>query len=174
VEPIRPVRILEVNTDCGGTSSVAVTDRLIGVENACCGAGSGTLQIFKESNPNEPVITCQSSNIQFCGDDAFGLSFDPLSDNIIFPDEDANQTDVGHVDLGTSKIEASSSTLQGMPSVYFSPDDKLLYALYPSTRTVTQTNILINSFHVSTGKISDNTSMPVQGTVTVAATTLKN
>lgn len=61
-----------------------------------------------------------------------------------------------------------------MPSVYFSPDDKLLYALYPSTRTVTQTNILINSFHVSTGKITDNTSIPVQGTVTVAATTLKN
>jgi hypothetical protein len=166
--------LIEVNTDCGGTSSVAVTDRLIGVENACCGAGSGTLQIFKESNPNEPVITCQSSNIPFCGDDAFGLSFDPLSDNIIFPDEDANQTDVGHVDLGTSEIVASASTLQGMPSVYFSPDDKLLYALYPSTRTVTQTNILINSFHVSTGKITDNTSVPVQGTVTVAATTLKN
>jgi hypothetical protein len=166
--------LIEVNTDCGGTSSVAVTDRLIGIENACCGAGSGTLQIFKESNPNEPVITCQSSNIPFCGDDAFGLSFDPLSDNIIFPDEDANQIDVGHVDLGTSEIVASSSTLQGMPSVYFSPDDKLLYALFPSTRTVTQTNILINSFHVSTGKITDNTSVPVQGTVTVAATTLKN
>jgi hypothetical protein len=32
---------------------------------------------------------------------------------------------------------ASSSTPQGMPVVYFSLDEKLLYALYPSNRTVT-------------------------------------
>ena len=166
--------LIEVNTDCGGTSSVAVTDRLIGVENDCCGAGSGTLQIFKETDPNQAVITCQSANIPFCGDDAFGLSFDPPSDNIVFPDEDANQTDIGHINLGASEIVASPSTLQGMPSVYFSPDDKLLYALYPSIRTLTQTNVLINSFHVGTGKITDSTSVPLQGAVTVAATTLKN
>jgi hypothetical protein len=166
--------LIEVNTDCGGTSSVAVTDKFIGVENACCGAGSGTLSIYKESNPNQAIITCQSSNIPFCGDDAFSLGFDPLSDNIIFPDEDANQTDIGHIDLATSQIVASPSTLQGLPSIYFSPDDKVLYALYPSSRAQAQTNILINSFHASTGKITASTSLPVQGTVTVAATTLKN
>jgi hypothetical protein len=146
--------LAEVSADCGGTAGITVNDQLIGAESACCGTGSGYIQITQISTSQQ--IFCQASNLTFCGDDAGDLAFDPASQNIVFPDTDADTTYIGHIDFAGSQLVQSPSTLPGTPNIYFSPDSRVLFALYAKT-------IEINAFQSTTGEILAATSLPVQG-----------
>jgi 6-phosphogluconolactonase (cycloisomerase 2 family) len=165
--------LMSVSSDCGGSSAAAASDKLVAAENTCCGFGSGYLQISSTSNPGLFLISCQAKDVGFCGDDANDMSFDPASLNLLFADQDAGQTYIGHLNVVEGSIVQSPSILSGSPSTYFSPDGLVLYALYPSVHKLTKTNIVINAFRPGTGHIIASTSLPVKGEAAVAAATVK-
>jgi len=146
--------LIEVNADCGGGAGVTVNDQLTAVVGACCGAGSGFLGITKTATGQQ--INCQASNLTFCGDESSYIALDPASRNVVFGDLDAKKTYVGRLDFAGSQLIQSSSTLPGAPYTYFSPDSKVLFALYPQ-------KIQINAFQSSTGEILASTSIAIKG-----------
>jgi hypothetical protein len=159
----RLTNLVTVTADCGGTAAVTINDQLTGWESTCCGPGSGYLQITRMSTGKQ--IDCQFANNTFCGDDAGDLTFDPESQNLVFPDIDAKKTFVGHLDFLDSQLIQSPSILHGTPIIYFSPDSLVLYAQYAQ-------KIEINAFQASTGEILASTSLPVKGKVAIATATL--
>jgi len=146
--------LIEVSADCGGTAEVTVNDQLTGAVSTCCSVGSGYVTITTISTGQQ--IFCQASNLTFCGDDAGDIAFDPAGENIVFPDTDVNKTYVGHIDFAGSQLTQSPSTLPGTPYIYFSPDSRVLFALYGQ-------RIQINSFQSSTGEILASTSLAITG-----------
>jgi hypothetical protein len=146
--------LTEVAADCGGTAEVTVNDQLTGAVSTCCSTGSGYASITKISTGQQ--IFCQASNLTFCGDDAGDIAFDPASENIVFPDIEAKKTYIGHIDFAGSQLIQSPSTLSGTPYIHFSPDSRVLFALYGR-------RIQINAFQSSTGLILASTSLAVTG-----------
>ena len=152
--------LIEVNADCGGGAGVTVNDQLTAVVGACCGAGSGFLGITKTATGQQ--INCQASNLTFCGDESSNIALDPASRNVVFGDLDANKTYVGRLDFAGAQLIQGPSTLPGAPYTYFSPDSKVLFALYPK-------KIQINAFQSSTGKILASTSLAIKGVLPASA-----
>lgn len=93
------------------------------------------------------------------------MEFDPASKNIVFPDADAKNTYIGHLEFPATQLVEGPSIIPGVPYVDFSPDSLVLYALYSR-------KIGIYGFQPNAGALTANTSLPVQGKVTLAITTL--
>lgn len=79
----KPKQLIAGNANCGSSGAVTITDQVGGAQHACCGAGSGYLEIVRLASGTQ--IFCQASNLTFCGDDAGDITLDPASENIIFP-----------------------------------------------------------------------------------------
>ena len=154
--------LVTASLDCGGSGETVANDQLTGVGSTCCGPGSGYLQITRISTGKQ--ITCQASDLNFCGDDAGDIVFDPSSQNVVFPDTDVKETFIGHLVFASSQLTQSPSMIRGNPYIYFSPDSQVLYALYDET-------VGINIFQSATGQLLATTSLPVKGKVTIATTT---
>jgi hypothetical protein len=146
--------LLEVSADCGGTAEVTVNDQLTGAVSTCCSVGSGSVSITQMSTGQQ--IFCQASNLTFCGDDAGDIAFDPASENFVFPDIEADQTYIAHIDFAGSQLTQSPSAIPGTPQIRFSPDSKVLFALYGQ-------KIEIDAFQSSTGDIPARTSLAITG-----------
>jgi hypothetical protein len=152
--------------DCGGVSSAtAVTDLLTATASACCGQGSGWLDVTRRSTGQ--TIDCSSEMLAFCGDDVSALSIDPASRNVFFADFDVKQLLIGHIDFNTLQLVATSSSIPGLPPVYFNPDSKVVYA-------VNSNYIGIYAFDSASGNSTASTSLPDSGNVTIATATLKH
>jgi hypothetical protein len=156
-------QLIAGNANCGSSSAVTITDQLGGAEHACCGAGSGYVEITRIASGTQ--IFCQASNLTFCGDDAGDITFDPASENIIFPDTDVKETFIGHIDFAQLQLAESPSTIPGTPAIYFSPDSQVLFGLYKQ-------KIGIYAFQSSTGEILASSSLSLTGKATVATATL--
>ena len=154
-----------MNADCSGTAEVTVDDQLTGVVNTCCGAGSGALVITKIPSGN--AILCGAPDLAFCGDDAGDITFDPDSKNVVFPDVDAKKSFIAHIDFAESRLTEGPSTIPGTPFIYFSPDSLVLFAQY-------RQKIGIYSFQPSTGDLTENTTIPIEGKITIATATLSD
>ena len=155
--------LIQQNADCGGTATVAVSDTLTAGQSTCCSSGSGYLNITNVVTNQQ--IGCQASDLAFCGDDSGVLAFDPSSKNIFYPDADLKKTFVGHLDFTNSKLIHGPSTISGVPLIYFSPDNLLVY-------TYKADWMRVYTFQASTGKLSVHTGFRLSGRVTVATTTL--
>jgi hypothetical protein len=107
--------------------------------------------------------------LTFCGDDVVpsGLYFDPSSKNVFFADADTGGIYIGRLNFGKSIITESDSAVPGDPQLFFSPDSLLVYALYKH-------NVEIYVFRSSTGTLTANTSLALQGKVNMTTTTLQN
>lgn len=151
--------------ECGTSCGVTVTGALSAVQGVCCGPGSGFLQIARNSTGQN--FACQASNQTFCGDDVGNLAIDPANANLFFGDATVNETFIGNIDFTTSQLNASASTIPGIPPVYFSPDSRLVYA-------VNSDDIGIYVLHTSTGILSATTTLPDSGSVNIATATLHN
>lgn len=151
--------------ECGSSCDVTVTSALSAADGVCCGPGSGFVTIGR--NPAGPSFGCQSSDQTFCGDDVGGLAIDPANANLFFGDATVNETVIGNIDFTTSQLTPSGSTIPGIPSVYFSPDSRLVYA-------VNSNDIGIYSLHTSTGALTANTTLSDSGAVNIATATLHN
>jgi hypothetical protein len=152
---------------CSGNTAVAVTDQIAGGAGACCGQGSGGLGVIQISTGRQ--INCDASMLTFCGDDVVpsGLYFDPSSKNVFFADADTGGIYIGRLNFGKSIITESDSAVPGDPQLFFSPDSLLVYALYKH-------NVEIYVFRSSTGTLTANTSLALQGKVNMTTTTLQN
>jgi len=151
--------------ECQTSCDVTVTGALSAADGVCCGPGSGSIEI--SHNSGGPNFGCGASDQTFCGDDVGGLAIDPANTNLFFADATVNETVIGNIDFTTSKLTPSGSTIPGIPSVYFSPDSRLVYA-------VNSNDIGIYSLHTSTGALTANTTLPDSGTVNIATATLHN
>lgn len=147
--------------DCSGSGAVTFTDKLTAMAQACCGAGSG----FVNVNPifNGKAISCEYTPA-FCQDSVAQLALDPASKNLFFGDAVTGQTYIGHLDFVTSQLIETDSIL-GTPPLYFSPDGRLIYA-------VNSNNIGIYAFQSSSGTLGANSSLPDGGNVSIATATL--
>jgi|HubBroStandDraft_1064217.scaffolds.fasta_scaffold09387_3 hypothetical protein len=152
---------------CSGVTAVAVSDQVGGSAGTCCGPGSGG--IFALQMATNKQIECTPSMLTFCGDDVNqnGLYFDPPSRNLFFADADANEIYIGRLNFANSTITESDSAIPGNPRLFFSPDSLLVYAQYDD-------EIEIYAFQPSTGTLTDNHSLAVQGNAKVATATLQN
>jgi len=149
--------------DAGG--AVATTDLVTATDTNCCGRGSGWLEVTRRSTGR--TIQCSSEMLAFCGDDVSALSIDPASRKIFFADFDVKQVLIGHIDFNTLQLVATSSSIPGLPSVYFNPDSKVVYA-------VNSNYIGIYAFDSASGNFTASTSLPDSGNVIIATATLKH
>jgi 6-phosphogluconolactonase (cycloisomerase 2 family) len=150
--------------DCSGHGAVTLSDLLSASASACCGAGSGSLTIA--SIAGKPKISCEYTPA-FCADDPGQLAFDPANKNIFFSDMDLNQVFIGHIDFATSQLIQAPTSIPGLPAIYFSPDSELVYAVNSNSN-----DIGIYTFQSSTGDLISTTTLPDQGNVGIATTTL--
>jgi hypothetical protein len=150
--------------ECETSCNVAVTGALSAQDGVCCGPGSGSLGVTRTSTGQ--TIACESS-MTFCQDDVASLAIDPANASVFFGDATVNQTYIGNINFVTSQITASSSTIPGIPPIYFSPDSRLVYA-------VNSSDIGIYALHASTGALTANTTLPDSGAVSIATATLHN
>jgi hypothetical protein len=150
---------------CSGTTVVAVTDQVAGGAGTCCGQGSGGLGVIQIAT--QKAIECSVSMLTFCGDDVDGLYFDPASRNVFFADYDTKEIYIGRLNFAKGTITESTSAIPGNPKLYFSSDSLLIYALYNH-------NVEIYAFNSSSGALTANTSLPIQGKVTIATAVLPN
>lgn len=147
--------LFSISPDCGGSAAIIVNDQLSGEVAACCGTGSGYVEITQMSTGKQ--VNCQASNLTFCGDESGDIAFDPASENFVFADTDAKTTYIGHLDFADSQLIQSPSTIPGAPfNIYFSPDSRVLFAVYGE-------KIRINAFQSSTGEILASTSLTITG-----------
>ncbi|HZR59078.1 MAG TPA: hypothetical protein VFA74_19580 [Terriglobales bacterium] len=151
--------------DCSSAGAVAVTDFVTGAASACCGSGSRSLNITSIAN-NKQMIGCEYTPA-FCADQAAQLAFDPASKNIFFSDIGQNETFVGHLDFAKNELIQGPTSIPGLPTIYFSPDSRLVYAVNTNTN-----DIGIYTFQSSTGDLISTTTLPDQGNVGIATATL--
>jgi hypothetical protein len=150
---------------CSGGTAVAATDRVGGTSSSCCGQGSGG--IFVLQIPSQKEINCSASMLTFCGDQVDGLYFDPASRNLFFGDLNTNETYIARLNFAKSTLVESDSVIPGGPNLFFSPDSLLVYAHYDH-------DIEIYAFRSSTGTLTANYPLAVQGNANVATATLQN
>jgi hypothetical protein len=149
--------------DAGGAT--ATTDLVTATDTDCCGQGSGWVDVTRRSSGQN--IVCGPGMLAFCGDDVWAVSIDPASRNIFFADADVKQVFIGHIDFNTLQLLATSSSIPGVPSIYFSPDSKVVYAMDSN-------HIGIYAFDSASGNFTASSSLPSSGSVTVATATLKH
>lgn len=152
---------------CSGNSAVAVTDQVAGGAGGPCGQGCGGIGVLQLSTGK--WIECTPSMLTFCGDDVVpsGLYFDPASKNVFFTDADTGEIYIGRLNFGKAIITESNSAVPGDPQLFFSPDSLLVYALYKH-------NVEIYVFQSSTGTLTANTSLALQGKVHITTATFEN
>ncbi len=144
--------------ECETSCTVTVTDVLSAEDGVCCGPGSGFLTVTLTSTGEQ--ILCPPSDT-FCADDVARLAIDPANANVFFGDQTNNETYILNVDFSEGQLNASSSTIPETPPIYFSPDNRLVYA-------VNQDDIGIYALHPATGSLPASTSLPDSGKVSIA------
>lgn len=112
--------------DCGNMSAGTVSDVAMATSDAPYGQGSGTVVVRRIANGEQ--ITCTTTMLTFCGDESNSLAFDPTSRNLFFSDYDSVQVLLAHIDWASGKLLATGS-IPSLPSLFFSPDSKLVYAI---------------------------------------------
>ena len=112
--------------DCSGLGAVAISDTLSAASAACCGPGSGYVNVNVTTTGQ--ALSCPYMTLTFCSDESAGLEFDPSSQNLFDADADTSQTQVLHVDLANLQL-VPTETIVGIPPLFFSPDSRLIYAV---------------------------------------------
>jgi hypothetical protein len=162
------------------SSAFAFTDLLTGIADNCCGPGFGTVTVA--TNVPQQTIVCGQSILDVCEDEVGGMNLDPTSQNVFLWDDNRKQIFVGHIDLQTSEIVGTSSSIPFCPpfasgppgncaygALSFSPDSRLIYSFgWPYDA------INIYAFRPSTGDLTTYTSLHVSGISTIAVTKLHN
>jgi hypothetical protein len=144
--------------ECQTGCVAVVTGLLSAVDGVCCGPASGNVVVTLTSTGQQ--ILCPQSDT-FCADDVANLAIDPANANVFFGDSTANETYVLNVDFPAGQLTPSSSTIPGIPPIYFSPDSQLVYA-------VNQSDIGIYALQTTTGTLTANTTLPDSGKVSIA------
>ncbi len=85
------------------------------------------LNVFpNKKNPQQPTFTCTVSMLDACGNYyRYWISAD--EQYVLIGDNNTNETVIGRIE-GSSKQIAQTGSISGLPTLYISPDNQLIYA----------------------------------------------